>query len=239
MKRVIVILAMIAVSGIAGCGTNTYGTAQKTARELTSVSDSDLCYAQKYWRSPQMTQEISRRNLNCGLQVAATEKRIGGGSVTASRHKQSVAAHFEDRGACPFECCTYRKWLAQKNISAHKDMNEQSPTAFRVRKGEWVDGVTGVVVTTKLGQARVTRPIALGRYRAKPGELVEVLNYAGEGIYKLRFRRTVIQPGDYDDSGISVVKEPETIWWVQLRNKIGQLGWSKEARSFGNQDACG
>jgi hypothetical protein len=54
---------------VTGCGPNTYGIARMSSRELNVVSDADLCYAQRHWRSPQMLNEISRRNLNCNAVV--------------------------------------------------------------------------------------------------------------------------------------------------------------------------
>ena len=68
-------LAGLAVS-LSGCRTNTYGIARKSAPELKSVSDADLCYSQRYWRSPQLINEIRLRNLDCG--GIATGRTVAG-----------------------------------------------------------------------------------------------------------------------------------------------------------------
>ena len=54
-----------------GCGPNSYAIARKSPGELKVVSDVDLCYAQQFWRSPQMLDEIKARRLDC-----STGKRI-------------------------------------------------------------------------------------------------------------------------------------------------------------------
>ena len=150
-----------------------------------------------------------------------------------------VAVAYVDQGACPFECCVYREWRAKEGIEVKERMSEKSAAVFSIKKGEWVDGVTGVVVTTRVGQGRVTRPTIIGGRRVRPGTLIEVLNYAGEGVYKLRLQGMIIEPGAYDDSSVDILTEPSTVWWVYVRNSRGQSGWTTKARSFENQDACG
>ncbi len=172
-----------------------------------------------------MMEGIARRNLTCGRIV---DRAAGRSSTGVAGTNSANVVVFQDRGACPFECCEYRNWVAKKDVITKRDMSDQSPVAFRINKGDWVEGVTGVVLTTKLGQGRVNRPVVLGAHRVKPGTLVEVLNYAGEGVYKLRFRGAVIEPGAYDDSSIDIVNEPTSIWWVNLRNKQGESGWSRK-----------
>jgi hypothetical protein len=65
---------------------------------------------------------------------------------------------YEDSGACPFECCTYREWAVQAETTVRSARDDAAPVAFRVRPGQRVTGVTGVVVTTKLGRAVVSGP---------------------------------------------------------------------------------
>jgi len=147
-------------------------------------------------------------------------------------------AVFEDRGACPFECCEYRDWIAEADVDAHQEMRESAAIAFRVKKGEKVKALTGVVITTTPGKARVTRQISLEGRRAKVGDTVELLTYAGEGTYKLRYHGAVIEPNlDYSNNLI-ILTEPKSIWWVKLKNKRGQIGWSNRPDSFGSKDAC-
>lgn len=53
-----------------GCGPNTYGIARKSPAELRVVNDVDLCYSQRFWRSPNLMNEISRRNLDCNIRTS-------------------------------------------------------------------------------------------------------------------------------------------------------------------------
>jgi hypothetical protein len=97
---------------LSGCGTNTYGVARKSARELKSVSDADLCYSQRYWRSPQLMNEIRLRNLDCGgiatgrtAAGSAAGRRIVGtipsaeGGPGCSHYLRSAAARGDYRNA--------------------------------------------------------------------------------------------------------------------------------------------
>lgn len=67
---------------------------------------------------------------------------------------QTLELPYLDAGACPFECCTYRQWIANKDTVLSKNMSDNSPVAFRIKKGGKVTGLTGVVITTKAGQVR-------------------------------------------------------------------------------------
>jgi hypothetical protein len=53
------------VLGATGCAHNAYVIASKSPSELTVVSDADLCYAQQYYQSPQLANEIRSRRLDC------------------------------------------------------------------------------------------------------------------------------------------------------------------------------
>ena len=48
-------------------------------------------------------------------------------------------------------------------------------------------------------------------------------------------------PSDRDqrDQYIHKISEPETIWWVKVKNRQGQVGWTNQNEHFGNMDACG
>lgn len=149
--------------------------------------------------------------------------------------------NYADFGACPFECCTYRRWSVVKNTVVYKERSEKSGEAFRVRKGEHVIGLTGVVITVKPGKAAIRKATTIGegkrRTQVKPGDVLYLLHYEGEGFYKTWFRGVI-----YDlemSTTIQVLTEPDTVWWVKVKNRRNQIGWSKQTRNFGNMDACG
>lgn len=160
-----------------------------------------------------------------------------------------------DRGACPFECCTYRRWTVEADTIIYKQRSEASGVAFRVRKGEHVTGVTGIVITTRPGKVIVKKATTIGdapKARVSPGDVLYVLHYQGEGFFKIWFRGKTYDealPGPPDlvskaapareDANFRVVSGSDSVWWVQVKNARGQVGWTKQNDHFGNMDACG
>ena len=169
-----------------------------------------------------------------------------------AQHRQpSPPRSYEDFGACPFECCTYRRWSVNADTLLYKSRSTNSPVAFRVRKGEHVVGLTGVVITLKPGQALVKKAMTLGtgkhQVRVEAGDVLYVLHYLGEGYYKFWFRGRIYEdeipsindsPEEKARRGIEPLSEPETVWWVKVKNRRGQVGWSKQDDHFGDMDSC-
>ena len=165
------------------------------------------------------------------------------------------ALPYESEGVCPFECCTYRTWTVDADTDILVERQEGAAAAFRVRRGQLVQGVTGVVVTTKLGRAVVRRPTTIGVGSApvavEPGDAVYILHYVGEGYWKFWIRGRVDSDqlpekgvGCVDDAGRSVVcavqitEEPQTTWWAKIRSR-GRQGWTRQVDHFSDIDACG
>jgi hypothetical protein len=69
---------------------------------------------------------------------------------------------FYDWGACPFEGCTYRKWKATAPVVVWTSRDHRQ-VAFTIKSDEWVQGLTGVVVTTKPGMIKVLAKMELGK----------------------------------------------------------------------------
>ena len=161
---------------------------------------------------------------------------------------------YEDHGACPFECCTYRTWRVKKDTELRTDRRDSARIAFRVRAGEQVEGITGVVVTTRLGKAAIRRPITVDStaLRLQSGEAVYILHYLGEGFWKVWTRGQFVDL-ELADRGqtcrdeqrkssacdAQIVTEPVAVWWARIRNRAGQEGWTRQLDHFGNIDACG
>ena len=98
LSRLVVCLKMFAALAAAltmgGCGPNTYGIAQRSTGELRHVSDADLCYGMRSrWRSAQMLQEVQRRNLDCGVGMAASGPPAGATSVGGGGRVPSGSAY--------------------------------------------------------------------------------------------------------------------------------------------------
>lgn len=146
---------------------------------------------------------------------------------------------FVDKGACPFECCTYRDWTVDKPTKVRSAMSDCAPVAFSLKAGERVKGLTGVVVTTQPGEVRVLKRTKIGRYTANPGDTLYLLTYIGEGFHKVWFKGQITEEETYDESIFKQVSEEKSVWWVKVRNSKGQIGWSREPDNFGNKDQCG
>ena len=147
---------------------------------------------------------------------------------------------YQDKGACPFECCTYREWTANKPTVLRAKMSEGSKVAFRVRKGEKVTGVTGVVITTRAGTLKVLKSTTVGeKIRVKAGEFLYLLTYTGEGFYETWYKGKIFNDSFYNNAALKLISEPRAVWWVKIRNRKGQVGWTKLPDNFDNKDACG
>ena len=166
------------------------------------------------------------------------------GALSAQKNPAKPPQYFEDPGACPFECCTYREWTVLSNTVFYKDRATNSPVVFEAKKGEHVTGLTGVVITSKPGKAIVRKAITLGedknKVRARPGDALYLLHHVGEGYMKFWLRGRILSDQIYDGAGtFRIMSQPETVWWVKVKNQQGKIGWSKQTDHFGNMDSCG
>jgi hypothetical protein len=51
---------------------------------------------------------------------------------------------YTDKGACPFECCTYREWVARTDVTLLDSPNGKRVVG-RVKKGQKVLALTGEI----------------------------------------------------------------------------------------------
>jgi hypothetical protein len=160
-------------------------------------------------------------------------------SLTFAQKKSGPPVPFVDRGACPFECCTYRGWSANKSTLVRKAMTDASPVAFRLARGEKVVGVTGVVITTQPGILRALKPGTLGNTKIRRGDEFFLLTNLGEGFSKVWYKGRVIEAEPYDESAFKVIRQRKSVWWVKIRDRRGRIGWSREPDNFDNKDQCG
>jgi hypothetical protein len=177
-------------------------------------------------------------------------------SVRPASAQRLPPRDYEDRGACPFECCTYREWSVKADTTLYKSRAKNAPAVFRVKKGERVTGLTGVVVTLVPGKAVARKPTTIGdgarKVLLKVGDVLYLLHYEGEAVYKIWFRGRIYEetimsapvvvyadPEERAREPIQMLSEPRTVWWVKVRNRRGQVGWSRQPEHFDDMDACG
>ncbi len=171
-------------------------------------------------------------------------------------------------GACPFECCTYGDWSAEERIPVYSSQGDTSQLLFHLENGVTFQALTGNVVVLETGLVGVHESYELygyyspenNSYLKKPirqpvtaGDTLLVLNYLGEGEWNVWFQGNIYQEdgmkwrfGRYpedrpaDEVPATLVKQPETEWWVKIETPEGKEGWilMKNAKVSGN-DACG
>jgi hypothetical protein len=80
---------------------------------------------------------------------------------------------FEDVGACPFEGCVYREWIANSPVAVRSERRAGAPVAFTLSEGDRVRAITGIVVTIRPGRVQFRKavdlwtPAGAGDQRAK------------------------------------------------------------------------
>ena len=92
-------------------------------------------------------------------------------------------ATYVDKGACPFECCTYQRWTVAKDTVAYDQPAKGAKRVGLFKKGSRVRGLTGEVITTQPGKFVITKP----HEKYKPGNILRVYTPQGEGFYKVWF----------------------------------------------------
>jgi len=137
-----------------------------------------------------------------------------------------------DKGACPFECCTYREWTARTDATLVESPNSKKVVGH-IKKGQKILALTGEVHSRPL---RVVVRNGYPEIGVKPGEAIYILHYMGEGYWKIWHGGKEDEIQDYPGGGSA---KPKTTWWIKLKSSSGVVGWTVEHGNFDNQDACG
>lgn len=89
---------------------------------------------------------VGERNVRAAARraiiIAASIFLIIAERVSSAPMRVPAVPH-EDWGACPFECCSYGGWVAQKITPAFTLRSTSAPIAFRLTRGDAVIGMTG------------------------------------------------------------------------------------------------
>jgi hypothetical protein len=148
---------------------------------------------------------------------------------------------FEDEGACPFEGCTYRAWTTNTPVRVLTERRQDAPVAFELPKGARVTALTGVVVTVVPGIVELTDTVQLqtgqGVIPMREGQVFYLLTYQGEGFSKAWINGAIHT--DVDVTKLKPKRNPTAIWWVQVRNARGQVGWTHHPEAFDGKDRLG
>jgi hypothetical protein len=161
---------------------------------------------------------------------------------------------FEDIGACPFEGCVYRDWIANGPVTLRTERRPDSRVAVTLEKGDHVRAITGIVVTTKPGRVQFRKAADLstanGVLHVEPGETLYLLTYHGEGLTTAWFNGRLYEEVDGADflnaacdnaliCNGTIVEKPQNVWWIRVRSTKGLTGWTNEPAKFDNKDSLG
>jgi len=160
---------------------------------------------------------------------------------------------FDEEGACPFLCCTYRAWTVDWDTDVRSERRDDAPVAYHAALGETVDALTGVVSTTTVGRATASRQVTVGAKHlvVAANEPIYLLRNVGGGDWKIWVHGMIDQqyiPNQgycngaqrtSDECALTVVAQPEVVWWAKVRNSVGREGWTREVEHFGGRDSCG
>lgn len=169
----------------------------------------------------------------------------GGGSKDKPFSTPNSYQHW---GACPFECCVYREWIAMEPSKLYQTRDEHSKVVANLIKNETVLAITGVVVTHKVGKAKILLPIQAwensksnspNELTINKGEIIYPLHYEGEGYSAFWYNGKVYSAELINTKQVNIEQEYQYDWWAQIKNKSGKVGWTKQTNVFAQQDACG
>jgi len=156
---------------------------------------------------------------------------------------------FVDRGACPFECCTYRRWKTEKTTTAYARPDTSSKRVGRFLAGTRVVALTGEVRTVA-GRFVVKKT----HEKYKPGDIIWVYTYYCEGLFKIWFKGKMSDEdlgfSPYGGSGGKrceeagqcwgeLDKELRMTWWIKIKSADGWVGWTNQGENFSGADQCG
>jgi hypothetical protein len=156
---------------------------------------------------------------------------------------------FVDKGACPFECCTYRAWRATKRTTAFSAPDKSSSVLNSIATGTQIVALTGEVHTTA-GRFLVKRD----HNQYKSGDVLFVYTPKGEGFFKVWFGGRMYEEqlgfsseGGFPDSRCSnsalcwgqLESELKSVWWVKVKLPSGRIVWIKDTQNFTGKDGCG
>jgi hypothetical protein len=162
---------------------------------------------------------------------------------------QEPALPVVDYNACPFEGCTFRKWVVAHDSSIFSSWKDDRKPVSRLKKGEVVTGLTGVHITYEPDRVKVSQRIPeLG---LQPGDIVLRYMYHGEGFadiwakgqwkkeYDCSFITEKDGSGCLRDCPAKVISEGKRTWWVRLKTSQGSIGWAKVEDQFDCMDSLG
>jgi hypothetical protein len=148
--------------------------------------------------------------------------------------------------ACPFEGCSFRKWIVVQDVTLYSNWKEDRKPVTSLKTGEVVTGVTGVHITYEPDRIQVLQP--LPELHLQQGDILLRYMYRGEGFadvwtkgqWRRQFDCSFIteknSSGCQFDCSAKVISEGRKDWWVQVKTAQGLVGWTKSEKQFDCMD---
>ena len=150
-----------------------------------------------------------------------------------------------EKNRCPFECCRFGVWVTRTPLHAYQSEGDTSTPAFSIPQDDTLVAETWNLHIERVGTVLVTKPLL----DFKAGDTLSATHCADEGNFEVWhegkrfdvevFWKTLYGPGEddsgseehQDSAGVSgiMITRPLVIWWVKVRNKVGDTGWLRLA----------
>lgn len=128
-----------------------------------------------------------------------------------------------DKSACPYECCTYRKWDVLKDTDLYDGVNGKKMKT-QAKAGTKITAMTGEVHTEPL------------KIKDRDGKEIYLLTYEGEGTWTTWQDGAVVNGVQQN---WSTDKTPKSDWWIQVKTpNFEAVGWTKESKNFSDPVGC-
>ncbi len=154
-----------------------------------------------------------------------------------------------DYNACPFEGCTFGKWIVARDSTVFSSWKDDRKPVSTLKKGDVVIGLTGVHITYQPDHIQILKPIP--ELQLQPGDIILRYMYRGEGFadiwvkgqwkkeYDCSFITEKNGSGCLRDCPAKVTSEGRKDWWVRLKTAEGSIGWAKAEDQFDCMDSLG
>ncbi len=164
---------------------------------------------------------------------------------------QQTPSVYADKGACPGECCTYRKWKTLKPVTVYQN-NLSNVKIGELPANQEFEAITGIVYTSPT-QLKVIQ----NHDRFKKGTTLYVYTSAGEGFAKVLYNGKYFEADLNNTDTYSLTgnycatpeakcwakrigpRGKEKAWWVKIKYKQG-IGWILFKNEYtSGHDSCG
>lgn len=133
--------------------------------------------------------------------------------------------------ACPFECCRYGTWQLRTAALLRREPSPTSDSLAAFSAGARIVTDSGIVIVDPVGLAVITgtprRPMDTAALPVRAGDTLQLLDYLGEGVQRVRARDSVFTVDFMIDStgssGVKLLRAPRRSWWAHVREP--QAGW--------------